>query len=228
MNLTVFFTLSSFHSLPITQTCQTPNGQYLLLFPSLLSVLLVILARRRVCHVPAAAAGAVRCQPCVPYVPRSVSQHLLRRSTCRQHGSELGAGVLCLIRAVDLVHPNCSVLTTSCLDWVTQVHVSQRSVSLWKILNVSMRAKHLLSCCVKEAYCVRTQLGAFPSSSSSLGVELRSSHRFKGKERNICEELGSHFGELSCPLLLESMERYWCVSFVTVLVGRLRVERSMF
>lgn len=39
-----------------------------------------------------------------------------------------------------------------------------------------------LSCCVKEAYYVVIQLGAFPNS-SSLGVELGPSHRFRGKER---------------------------------------------
>lgn len=61
---------------------------------------------------------------------------------------------------------------------------------------------------MKEAYWVVIQLGAF-SNSSSLGVELRTSHRFKGKERNICEELGNYFGELSCLPFLESMERYW-------------------
>lgn len=55
----MFFTLSSFCLLPITWTCHMPNGQYLLLFPGLLSVLFVILAWRRVlpgATAPAAAA----------------------------------------------------------------------------------------------------------------------------------------------------------------------------
>lgn len=170
-----------------------PNRQYLLLFPSLLYVLLVILARRRVHPGPCCSCRAVPalCATCAQ-VCVTARAGLIYVPIAREP-----AGCARLIRAVDLIHPSCNVWNTSCLDWVTQVHVSQRSVCLWKILNMDMRGKHLLRCCVEEAYCVRTRLEAFPNS-SSLGVELRPSHRFKGKERNICEELGSHFGELSC------------------------------
>lgn len=123
-----------------------PNGQYLLFFPSLLSVLFVILARRRVLPGPAASGAAAErlavpalCAICAQVRVTARARQIYVLIAWERAGSPVCA--LCLIRAVDLTHPKYNVLNMGYVSCVTQVHVSQISVSLWKILTMNMRAK---------------------------------------------------------------------------------------
>ena len=143
MNLTWFYTPSSFHSLPITWTCHTPNRKQLLLYVSLLSALFVILAWRRICPGPIASDAAAECWA-VPTMAGACAQ--IRVMRCVQQIYVLIACEWATSHACELPYL-CSRSDTSQIcgaRWIVwQRCIFLRDIiSLWKILDVNMRAKH--------------------------------------------------------------------------------------
>lgn len=162
-----------------------PNGQYLLFFPSLLSVLFVILARRRVRPGPAASGAAAECWA----VPALCAICAQVRVTARARQ------IYVLIAWERAGSPVCALPYPCSRSDTSEVQCIERGLRelcdtgacfpriCFSLENLDYEYEsQALSCCVEEAYYVVIQLGAFPNS-RSLGVELRPSHRFRGKER---------------------------------------------